>query len=116
MLTLDRYGHLFPDDLDSVATAFDAAAQTAADWLRTGEIAGPGKPLAAVKKAHADHAVLCGGRYRIRTCVAFATDLQSAKPRVRMCLWIPWMALKCSDGSSACPPIPRRSARLVTTR
>ena len=31
VLTLDRYGHLFPDDLDAVATAFDAAA----DALRT---------------------------------------------------------------------------------
>jgi integrase len=30
-LTLDRYGHLYPDDLDAVATAFD----TAADDLRT---------------------------------------------------------------------------------
>ncbi len=30
-LTLDRYGHLFPDDLDAVADAFDAAA---ADDLR----------------------------------------------------------------------------------
>ncbi|MGZ5379238.1 MAG: tyrosine-type recombinase/integrase, partial [Mycobacterium sp.] len=36
VLTLDRYGHLFPDDLDAVAEAFDAAAQSAADWLRTG--------------------------------------------------------------------------------
>lgn len=35
-LTLDRYGHLYTDDLTAVATAFDAAAQTAADWLRTG--------------------------------------------------------------------------------
>jgi integrase len=26
VLTLDRYGHLFPDDLDAVATAFDSAA------------------------------------------------------------------------------------------
>jgi hypothetical protein len=25
-LTLDRYGHLFPDDLGAVADAFDAAA------------------------------------------------------------------------------------------
>jgi hypothetical protein len=33
-LTLDRYGHLFPDDLDAVATAFDAAAQTTAGALR----------------------------------------------------------------------------------
>lgn len=31
VLTLDKYGHLFPDDLDSVADAFDAAA----DDLRT---------------------------------------------------------------------------------
>lgn len=35
-LTLDRYGHLFPDDLDKVSDAFDEAAETAADWLRTG--------------------------------------------------------------------------------
>lgn len=34
-LTLDRYGHLFPDDLESVADAFDAAAHSAADDLRT---------------------------------------------------------------------------------
>jgi integrase len=38
VLTLDRYGHLFPDDLDAVATAFDAAAQSAADQLRTGRL------------------------------------------------------------------------------
>lgn len=31
VLTLDRYGHLYPDDLDAVATAFDSAA----DGLRT---------------------------------------------------------------------------------
>jgi integrase len=31
VLTLDRYGHLFPDDLNAVADAFDAAA----DGLRT---------------------------------------------------------------------------------
>ncbi|MBB5161597.1 site-specific integrase [Mycobacterium sp. AZCC_0083] len=35
VLTLDRYGHLFPDDLDAVASAFDAAAATTADALRT---------------------------------------------------------------------------------
>jgi len=35
-LTLDRYGHLFPDDLGWIADAFDAAAENAADWLRTG--------------------------------------------------------------------------------
>ena len=34
-LTLDRYGHLFPDDLGRVADALDTAAETAADWLRT---------------------------------------------------------------------------------
>jgi integrase len=34
VLTLDRYGHLFPDDLDAVASAFDAAARTTADALR----------------------------------------------------------------------------------
>jgi len=38
VLTLDRYGHLFPDDLDAVATAFDAAAQSAVDRLRTGRL------------------------------------------------------------------------------
>jgi integrase len=38
VLTLDRYGHLFPDDLDAVATAFDAAAQSTADQLRTGRL------------------------------------------------------------------------------
>ena len=31
-LTLDRYGHLFPDDLDAVAVALD---ESAADALRT---------------------------------------------------------------------------------
>jgi integrase len=35
-LTLDRYGHLFPDDLGRIADAFDAAAENAADWVRTG--------------------------------------------------------------------------------
>jgi integrase len=30
-LTLDRYGHLFPDDLDKIADAFDVAAKTTAD-------------------------------------------------------------------------------------
>jgi integrase len=34
-LTLDRYGHLFPDDLGHIADAFDTAAQTTADALRT---------------------------------------------------------------------------------
>ena len=31
VLTLDKYGHLFPDDLDAVADAFNSAA----DALRT---------------------------------------------------------------------------------
>jgi hypothetical protein len=30
VLTLDRYGHIFPDDLNAVAIAFDTAAETAA--------------------------------------------------------------------------------------
>ena len=41
-LTRDRNGHLFPDDLDAVADAFDAAA----DALRT---TGAPKPLAVVR-------------------------------------------------------------------
>jgi site-specific recombinase XerD len=35
VLTLDRYGHLFPDDLDAVVDAFDVAAKSTADGLRT---------------------------------------------------------------------------------
>lgn len=42
-LTLDRYGHLFPDDLDAVAAAFDTAAKSTADALRTEA------PLKAIK-------------------------------------------------------------------
>lgn len=34
VLTLDRYGHLFPDDLDAVADAFDTAAEATAGGLR----------------------------------------------------------------------------------
>jgi hypothetical protein len=34
-LTLDRYAHLFPEDLGAIADAFDVAAKTAADGLRT---------------------------------------------------------------------------------
>ncbi|MER7451515.1 site-specific integrase [Nocardia beijingensis] len=34
-LTLDLYGHLFPDDLDVVADGMDAGARAAADYLRT---------------------------------------------------------------------------------
>jgi hypothetical protein len=41
-LTLDRYGHLFPDDLGRVADAFDTAAETAAGRLRD---AGPLKAV-----------------------------------------------------------------------
>jgi len=41
VLTLDRYGHLMPDDLDAVADAFDAAAETTADPLRTGAVLKP---------------------------------------------------------------------------
>jgi len=41
-LTLDRYGHLFADDLGRIADAFDMAAKTTADQLRTGS------PLQAV--------------------------------------------------------------------
>ena len=42
VLTLDKYGHLFPDDLDAVADAFD----TAADALRT---VGVFKPVVAAR-------------------------------------------------------------------
>lgn len=34
-LTLDLYGHLFPDDLDAVADGMDRGARAAADSLRT---------------------------------------------------------------------------------
>jgi integrase len=34
-LTLDRYGHLFGDELDAVADRIDAAARAAADFSRT---------------------------------------------------------------------------------
>ncbi|HEX4557942.1 MAG TPA: site-specific integrase, partial [Mycobacterium sp.] len=37
-LTLDRYGHLMPDDLCRIADAFDAAAESTADWLRIGRV------------------------------------------------------------------------------
>ncbi len=43
VLTLDKYGHLFPDDLDAVADAFD----TAADELRT---VGVFKPVVVAAK------------------------------------------------------------------
>ncbi|WSY60376.1 tyrosine-type recombinase/integrase [Nocardia sp. NBC_00881] len=35
MLTLDLYGHLFPDDLNVVAAGIEAGARAAADELRT---------------------------------------------------------------------------------
>lgn len=38
VLTLDRYGHLFPDDLDAVAAAFEAAAPTAGDLRAIGAV------------------------------------------------------------------------------
>lgn len=47
VLTLDRYGHLFPDDLDAVADAFDTAAASAAYRLRTVPAV---KPVAVVEK------------------------------------------------------------------
>jgi len=49
VLTLDRYGHLFPDDLDAVADAFDAAAKSTADDLRT---VGPLKVVADSPSPH----------------------------------------------------------------
>ena len=45
-LTLDRYGHLFPDDLGRIADAFDAAAQSTADQLRT---SGPPRSVSSAK-------------------------------------------------------------------
>jgi integrase len=50
-LTLDRYGHLYPDDLHALADAFDAAAETTADWLRTGDPDGPEKRLALARNS-----------------------------------------------------------------
>ncbi len=44
VLTLDRYGHLFPDDLDALATAFDTAAKTTADALRMSTSLKPVRP------------------------------------------------------------------------
>jgi integrase len=43
VLTLDRYGHLFSDDVDAVAAAFDSAA----DQLRAAVVP---MPVAAVRK------------------------------------------------------------------
>jgi integrase-like protein len=40
--TLDRYGHLFPDDMDQLADGLEATYQAArgADWMRTGSGSG----------------------------------------------------------------------------
>jgi integrase len=43
-MTLDRYGHLYPDDLDAVADAFDTAARSTAGDLRA---VGPLKVVAS---------------------------------------------------------------------
>lgn len=48
VLTLDKYGHLFPDDLDAVADAFDTAAASAAYRLRTEAAI---KPVAVVRNS-----------------------------------------------------------------
>jgi len=40
-MTLDRYGHLYPDDLDAVAQRLDEGARKAADRLRTTASSGP---------------------------------------------------------------------------
>jgi integrase len=40
VMTLDRYGHLYPDDLDELADRIDAAARKAADFARTSDDAG----------------------------------------------------------------------------
>ncbi|PQP38802.1 site-specific integrase [Mycolicibacterium austroafricanum] len=47
VMTLDQYGHLYQDDLDAVADAFDAAAKSTADALRTG---GPVKAIRPPRK------------------------------------------------------------------
>lgn len=43
-LTLDRYGHLYGDDLDAVAEAFDATVKSAAYDLRMILAVGPVSP------------------------------------------------------------------------
>ncbi len=43
-LTLDRYGHLYDDDLDTVADAFDAVVKAPAYDLRTIPSIGPVRP------------------------------------------------------------------------
>ncbi|MBO0854562.1 MAG: tyrosine-type recombinase/integrase [Nocardia sp.] len=41
-LTFDLYGHLYPDDLDTVAAGMDAGANAAAGQLRATAVAVPG--------------------------------------------------------------------------
>ena len=65
VLTLDRYGHLFPHDLDAVATAFDSAA----DALRTA--------VALSQSQRSEIAADQGGRCRIRTCVGVSRRIYS---------------------------------------
>jgi hypothetical protein len=36
-MTLDLYGHLFPDQLDDVADRLDVIGRAAADYLRSGD-------------------------------------------------------------------------------
>jgi integrase len=52
-VTLDRYGHLFPDELDAVADRLDeAAARASADYLRTnGQSSIVPLPLLSVENA-----------------------------------------------------------------
>ena len=49
--TLDRYGHLFGDELDAVAGRMDAAR---ADWMRTERLNAPVRRLAREADQAAD--------------------------------------------------------------
>jgi hypothetical protein len=73
VLTLDRYGHLFPDDLDAVATARDSAA----DDLRA--IGAPRVTQSEAKSLWPGWQVQ-GGRCRIRTCVGVSRRIYSPLP------------------------------------
>jgi len=44
-MTLDLYGHLFPDRLDVVADAMDAARATTKRATRTAKSCGPDPPM-----------------------------------------------------------------------
>jgi hypothetical protein len=46
-MTLDLYGHLFPDQLDDVADRLDVIGRAAADFLRTNAFVTPLLPEAA---------------------------------------------------------------------